>query len=495
MLNKLTDENTKKARKSKGRVYTPDYIVKTILDMAHYNGNNILQKHVIDNSCGDGAFLCEIVNRYCEVAIKNNISIKELKIHLETYIHGIEIDFFEHKKCLENLNFLIKKYGIEKALDWDIVCKDALTVDKYNGKMDFVLGNPPYVRVHNLNNSLQTAKKFSFAQDGMTDLYIVFYEIGIQMLNENGILGYITPSSFFNSIAGTCMRKYLVQKNLIEIITDLKHYQAFNTTTYTTIVVLNKNKTDNNLKYFQFDEKTKSPYYVETLTYDDCYIAGNFYFGAKENLNLLKKIFLNTKHCNVQVKNGYATLCDNVYIGNFDFKSKYIIPVIKASRGETKQIIYPYDKNGKPISEKELSENKELYKYLLGNKEKLLKRSLENKTRSCWFAFGRSQAVNDTYKDKLVINALLRTHKDLKILFAPSGTGVYSGFYITGDFKTLSDLPDILLSEEFSTYISLLGKYKSGGYYTFSSKDIKAYLDYKLSYNGGDLKQWTITNS
>ena len=42
-----------------------------------------------------------------------------------------------------------------------------------------------------------------------------------------------------------------------------------------------------------------------------------------------------------------------------------------------------------------------------------------------------------------------------------------------------------LMSDDFVAYISLLGKYKSGGYYTFSSKDVKAYLDYKLAYEGG----------
>ena len=47
-------------KKSKGRVYTPDYIVNNILDMANYFGDNIFEKHVIDNSCGDGAFICEI---------------------------------------------------------------------------------------------------------------------------------------------------------------------------------------------------------------------------------------------------------------------------------------------------------------------------------------------------------------------------------------------------------------------------------------------------
>lgn len=78
---------------------------------------------------------------------------------------------------------------------------------------------------------------------------------------------------------------------------------------------------------------------------------------------------------------------------------------------------------------------------------------------------------------------MLRTSADLKIISAPAGTGVYSGLYLIGNEQSLSKISEILLNEEFSIYISLLGKYKSGGYYTFSSKDIKAYLNYKLVYD------------
>lgn len=70
-------KNTKQhltVEKSNGRFYTPNYIVKNILDMSGYYDENILCKNVIDNSCGDGAFLTEIVNRYCEISSKKKIS-------------------------------------------------------------------------------------------------------------------------------------------------------------------------------------------------------------------------------------------------------------------------------------------------------------------------------------------------------------------------------------------------------------------------------------
>lgn len=475
----------KNPKKFRGRIYTPKYIVNNILDMAHYYGTAILGKHIIDNSCGDGAFLCEIVERYCQVATENEVNAFELKKQLETYIHGIEIDPTEHKKCLKNLSVLIEKYNIPTNISWDIICADTLKVDQYNGKMDYVLGNPPYVRVHNLDDSLNMAKEYSFAQSGMTDLYIVFYEIGLKMLNKTGVLGYISPSSFFNSLAGTHMRRYLTENNLIEKIVDLKHYQAFDSTTYTTIVILNKKHDTQNVEYYQFDSKNLIPYYVETLSVDDYYIAKKFYFSTKSNLALLKKILLNSRHCDIEVKNGYATLCDDVFVGNFEFSSTHIIPAVKASRGELKQIIYPYDYSGKLIPEKELITDQNLYQYLLNHKDVLLKRSLENKNKSLWYAYGRSQAIHDTYKDKIAINALLRTSKDLKIIHAPPGTGVYSGLYLISQKLDFNEVKAAFSCDEFSIYISLLGKYKSGGYYTFSSKDIKNYLDYKLTESGG----------
>lgn len=59
--------------KSNGRIYTPDYIVDNILDLSGYTQDNVIRKHVIDNSCGDGAFLTKIVDRYCKQAQIKNI--------------------------------------------------------------------------------------------------------------------------------------------------------------------------------------------------------------------------------------------------------------------------------------------------------------------------------------------------------------------------------------------------------------------------------------
>lgn len=473
------------AQKTSGSVYTPEFMVKNILDLAGYKSSHILKKYVIDNSCGDGAFLTEIVKRYCQESKNNGYSNEEIKQDLEEYICGIEIVEQECEKCKANLNQAVSTFGIANV-QWNIMNADALDVHIYDNKMDFVLGNPPYIRIHNLA-SAEKVKRFSFSQAGMTDLYITFFEIGIKMLNDTGVLGYITPSSYFNSQAGNYMRKYFVSENLMQGVVDLKHLQIFPATTYTAITILKKSKTSQAVDFFEYDEKEKIPRFVDSLLPKEFFISTNFVFSTKQNLALVKKIFYNLGHTDIVVKNGYATLCDDVYIGQFEFDSKYIIPAIKASTGKRTTIIFPYDTRAKPIGENDLKNDSNLYNYLIMHKTELLKRSMEKGESNAWYLFGRSQAISDTFKNKFTLNNLLRTKDDLKILLAPAGTGVYGGLYIISETYTFEQIKSILQTEEFATFISLLGKYKSGGFYTFSTKDVKLYLDYKFAYNGGIL--------
>ena len=468
--------------KSNGRIYTPNYIVRIILDEAGYNGEKIIGKHAIDNSCGDGAFLTEIVKRYCE-ARQGVASAEELKGELETFIHGIEIDSEEHEKCVANVSAVAEGFNIH-GVDWDIRCADTLETTDLDGKMDFVLGNPPYVRVHNLaDGNFNKIKQYAFSKNGMTDLFIVFYEIGLKMLNKNGVLGYITPSSFFNSIAGSALREHLISNNLIAKIIDLKHFQAFEATTYTTIAILKNNKKNKAITYSEFDEVNLCPVTIaDDLCPDDIYIAKNFYFASKENLKRLKRImFFREDNGFFAVKNGFATLADKFFIGKFDF-SEHVIPIVKASTGKHYTCIFPYDKEGRLIPLAELAHDANLQKYYRSNQQNLTMRSLEK--ASNWHGFGRSQGINDVYKMKYAINTLLRGTGDIKLTICPPGVGVYSGLYIMTSVPE-AELREILYSNEFVNYVSMLSKYKSGGYYTFSSKDLKVYLEYKYAERNG----------
>ena len=459
--------------KNHGRVYTPDYLVRTILNFGNYYGNKIVRKHVIDNSCGDGAFLCEVVIRYCQQCPR-----KSLKKHLETYIHGIELDEKERDKCVQNLETITAQYGV-KNVKWDVICADALSVDKHYGKMDYVFGNPPYVRVHNLDSSYDIVKKFSFAQQGMTDLFIVFFELGLKMLNKTGEMCIITPSSWFSSKAGKVLRQYVMQHKNLSGIIDLGHFQPFEATTYTAV-----SRFENNAKQvelYRMNDGNTPLEYIDSLPLQDINITGNFYISDRRKLKELNDIRTGKAYRYVEVKNGFATLADKIFIGDFDFEGT--IDVLKASTGKWSKCIFPYDSKGHPLPPSMIERNKPLYEYLQLHKEDLAKgRDIDN--RELWYLFGRTQAIKDVFKDKYAINTIIKEKSSIRLEKVCAGKGLYSGLYILTTIPE-NEIREYIMSDEFVSYIKMLSNYKSGGYYTFASKDVEQYLNYKISQKYG----------
>lgn len=462
--------------KTMGQIFTPQYLVSDILDEAGYTiTNNILEKHVIDNSCGDGAFLEEILRRYCNAYLSVHKNKKHLSAQLSTYIHGIELDESAYKTCLKRLSAIAADFGLT-GINWDIRNEDTLSVKDFDGKMDFVLGNPPYVRVHNLQGKTRQVKAFDFSTGGMTDLYLVFYEIGLRMLTDTGVLCYIAPSSWINSLAGHNMREYLRKSGGLRSFVDLGHFQPFKATAYTAIVTLTSGGAQNfSYKLYEGPNKIK---FVEALRYDDVFFADALYLGTSREIYNFRKIKTSNTLNYVKVKNGFATLADDVFIADeFPF-DKYVIRVIKASTGKWRKGFFPYDTNGKPLPSKKIFADRKITSYLEKHKELLLK-GMSQKEQEDWYLYGRTQALKDVWKDKYAINTVIKDITSIKLNHVKAGEGVYSGLYVLAnvDYATLKK---VLMSDSFIEYIKVLKKYKSGGYYTYNSKDLEQYLNYKL---------------
>ena len=475
----MKEEQINKSKKI-GQIFTPTYIVEEMLDYVGYFGSKIICKHVIDNSCGDGAFLKVVVFRYCKEALVQGKPINEIKVELESYVHGVDTDVVAYNQCLSNLSSVAAEFGIIDV-KWDLYNQSSLAMKQFNGMMYFVIGNPPYVRVHNLDSSYNEVKQFRFANGGMTDLYLAFFELGFNMLNGNGKLCYITPSSWLNSVAAANMRQYIIREQNLVSLTDLGHFQAFeHATTYTLISLFEKKKKSKEFDYYVFNGDTHKRDFVDRISVDECYIDSYFYLSDRKNLKMLKDVKTKKSIKYVSVKNGFATLADNVFIGNDIPQSNITIRILKASTGKWYKCLFPYDKKGKLLPPDVALANPDVKKHFELHKEDLLKGKNDYPT---FYEFGRTQALLDVWRDKVAINTLLRTEKDLKIEKVKSGEGLYSGLYIISDVQIpYEDIKNILVSSDFAIYISLLKKYKSGGYYTFNTKDVEQYINYYISH-------------
>ena len=161
-----------------------------------------------------------------------------------------------------------------------------------------------------------------------------------------------------------------------------------------------------------------------------------------------------------------------------------IIDCVKASKGEFKYIIYPYDDSGKPLS----------YDNLCLYVRSLLERRAErldiDMTQENWYLYGRTQAIKDVNKYRVSCNNLIRDKNDVILRELPAKTAVYSGFYIIRngmlqnrkEMKLLyQQVDDALNTNLFANYVKSIGKSKNGGYYTFSTKDLEQFLNYFYS--------------
>lgn len=469
--------------KTSGQVYTPAHIVSAMLDYCGYEGAVVLQRHVIDNSCGAGAFLCEVACRYCRVFVSVHGTVAGLRTELENYVHGIEIDGAARADCIVNLDAAVERWV--KGVQWDIVYGDALSVTRFNGQMDYVVGNPPYVRVHNLADSYNAVKTFAFACGGMTDLYLAFFEIGLRMLSDVGKLCYITPVSWLGSLAAANMRRYIRQHACLTGIIDLGHYQPFAATTYTAVTLLDKAGGHYAVDYSVYDTAESVVRHVDSVALSDMYIDGAFYMADNRTLTMLRDILLSRGDSYVKVKNGFATLCDHVFIrGKMPFR-EFVIPVIKASTGKWAECLFPYDENGKPLPMNTLFAVNAVADYLTARKSDLLKGRSE---RECadWYLYGRTQALKDVFSPKLAVSPIVKDSPKLNA--SPAGTGVYGGLYILSR-EPEKEIARIVASEEFIDYVKALKGYKSGGYYTFNARALETYLNYSISKEHGKIRR------
>jgi adenine-specific DNA-methyltransferase len=94
---------------------------------------------------------------------------------------------------------------------------------------DIVIGNPPYVSIGNMESSHKNALKTAFPDvaSGRADLYVYFYQKGLNLLREGGRLAYITPNKFMRAGYGEKLRGVLSSKTRLEMLADFGNLPVF----------------------------------------------------------------------------------------------------------------------------------------------------------------------------------------------------------------------------------------------------------------------------
>lgn len=462
------------------QVPTPPQYVNELLDCIGYS-DNLYNKSVLENSCGEGNILKEIVRRYIITSLKEGYSNEQIIHGLERYITGYDVDPICIKKCTETLNSLAQKYGL-LGIRWNIREQDYLKCD--SSSYDYIIGNPPYITYHDLSEKQRTfvKEKYDTCKEGRFDYCYAFIEAGIRDLAKNGKLAYLIPYGVIRNKYAENVRN-LIKKKLKGII-DYKGIQLFPNTVTSSIIILCDTINREEVYYHVRKDNVQKRVSKTSLT-------GKWIF--EENHKGLRRFGDYFK-----VSNSIATLYNKAFV--FEAKEeddsfyyldggmveKEIVFDAVSIKSEKKfqntqkrdKIIFPYKFMDKKVSSYEESEFKsqfpECYSYLKSHKERLLKRKSSEGVR--WFEYGRIQAISNVFVDKLIISVVITNNVQVYTVGCKSVP--YAGMYIRAlknDELELDEAKRILQSKKFYEYIKRCGTPTTTSSYRISVKDIENY--------------------
>lgn len=139
---------------------------------------------------------------------------------------------------------LPKSTELEEIIAGFVKTPEEVFKNKHKGGFDVVIGNPPYVPTEYINEKDKIfLEKEYFSAYGRINLYPIFYEKGINILNINGMLGFITPYTVLKNQYYKEARKFILENSTIFEIIDFKGVLVFNDAAVDSIIfILGKEK-------------------------------------------------------------------------------------------------------------------------------------------------------------------------------------------------------------------------------------------------------------
>lgn len=300
------------AGKSGGEFFTPAD-VSELLTMLGTVGRKEVNK-VYDPACGSGSLLLKAVQILGKNAVKNGFYGQEINIttynlcRINMFLHDIEFDKF------------------------DIACDDTLISPQHwdDEPFDLIVSNPPYsIKWAGSDNPLLiNDPRFSpagvLAPKSKADLAFIMHSLS--WLSTGGTAAIVCfPGIMYRGGAEQKIRKYLIDNNYVDCVIQLPSNLFFGTSIATCIMVLKKNKADNNVLFIDatdecikvtnnnklteenkghivgvFAERKEEEYFSHLASYDevtenDYNLSVSTYVEAKDTREIIDIVKLNAE--------------------------------------------------------------------------------------------------------------------------------------------------------------------------------------------------------
>jgi hypothetical protein len=360
-----------------------------------------------------GAYVFDQIEKRREILLNNiygvdlneeSVEITKLSLFLKVCRKNLKLPNLD--KNIKNGNSVIDDPAFtDKPFDWDEEFPEIFK----EGGFDVVIGNPPYVRQEKVKDFSFYFKEYYDIHLGKADLYVYFFEKGMDILKNKGILTFICSNKFIRANYGKNLRR-LILKNIIRFYNDYSGRNVFGDVAVDPCIISIKKdypKNDTNILI-------NNDFEISQNRFNE----GSWSFEKLELLDLKIKIqksgieIRNIKNLNINfgVKTGYNKAFiiseeqKNQFIaGNRNFNN-FFKPVIRGKDVERYKIDYKnlfllYIPWKFPINDYKNIEN-----YLLKYKDSLKKRPEVKTGRGEWYSLSRYAAdyYQDFSKEKIV---------------------------------------------------------------------------------------------
>ena len=349
----LTDEDYNHKYKNKAssvKVFSENY--KKRIDFWKRYKEAIKNIKILDPACGSGAFLItafefllkqtnEIDKKLLDLTGEQDLFSDTTRYILENNIFGVDLN--RESVEITKLSLWLKSANKNKTLttlENNIKCGNSLIKDKEflkdlafdwekefpeifkNGGFDIIIGNPPYVRQESIKEIKPYLEQNYRVYTGVADLYCYFYELGYNLLKDDGYLGFITSNKWFRAKYGEKLREFLLNNTEFYNIVDYNGTKVFEGATVdSNILIFKKNRVKNSIFSLQIADTIPIEYEQEKLSKESFIFINQNEDSIKEKIERIGKPL---KEWDININRGITTGLNDAFIIDKETRDKLL---------------------------------------------------------------------------------------------------------------------------------------------------------------------------
>jgi adenine-specific DNA-methyltransferase len=360
---------------------------------------------------------------------------------------GHLVKLLEDEKTFTTIAAYELDENIEPVCETPITYQDFFTIP--NTTYDVIFGNPPYVAWKNIEGTTQqTAADIKERYSDKTNLYYLFIDKCVDLLNDNGEMIFIVPKEWLYTSSASPLREKIVQTGYISHIIDCGEEKLFLDADVPAILIFRYVKSLNK----------KETLFVETLFAETLNAAHQNDWETRSFVNKNNRWLLLKPHLADKVKNwgtfkdqysvkvGIVSGADKIFRTTTpkNFESETIKKYIT-----TKGIEYFIDVNSYPTFE---SIPEKTAAHLLDNKKDLIDRRIAKFDETNWWKYGAIRNKTSMDSDFNRIYVMGRTRSQKPFFTVDKTEAIYYGGGILGVFEKQNTT--IHLTEEVINYLN-----------------------------------------